>query len=196
MNQSNYENIKGLILAGGKSLRMQKDKAMLNYHGVPQSEYAWGQLNSLGLQTYLSVNQARETALPQLVDSYGSTGPISGILTAFDHDPNSAWLVIGCDYPLLSQSDLIRLLNQRDSNRIATAFFSEEAQRYIPTLCIFEPQSGGLLRQAYKEGKYSVHSILLARQAKKLLPENPKTLQSVDTPEVFERIKKVIDERS
>ena len=57
----------GLVLAGGKSMRMGTDKGAIAYHGKAQREYAADLLKDLGIETYLSV---RSEQLDQLQTTY------------------------------------------------------------------------------------------------------------------------------
>jgi molybdenum cofactor guanylyltransferase len=47
--------IKGLVMAGGNSMRMGTDKTTLNYYNVPQKEYVKALLEAHNLETYYSL---------------------------------------------------------------------------------------------------------------------------------------------
>ncbi|NNE77041.1 MAG: NTP transferase domain-containing protein, partial [Pricia sp.] len=47
--------IYGLVLAGGKSSRMGKDKGLIPYHGMPQREYLYHLLGRVCDKTFLSI---------------------------------------------------------------------------------------------------------------------------------------------
>ena len=74
----------GLVLAGGKSLRMGTDKSLLNYHGKSQREVMFDMLSGYCSVVYLSVNQNQNTYLPHIIDETEAAGPLGGIVSAFE----------------------------------------------------------------------------------------------------------------
>ncbi|HEX2495054.1 MAG TPA: NTP transferase domain-containing protein, partial [Steroidobacter sp.] len=119
----------GLILAGGASTRMQRDKASLEYHGKSQVAWAFELLQSLCTATFISVrpdqrNDAARAHFPQIIDRLSGVGPIAGISAALQEHPKAAWLVLACDLPFVSEATLQFLIEQRDPQRIATAYRS------------------------------------------------------------------------
>src|SRR6185295_4608183 len=47
-------SIYGLVLAGGASTRMLRDKAALSYHGKPQLQWSWELLDQRCQRTFIS----------------------------------------------------------------------------------------------------------------------------------------------
>ena len=47
----------GLVLSGGRSTRMGKDKGLINYHGIPQRDYIYNLLNEVCDETYMSIRK-------------------------------------------------------------------------------------------------------------------------------------------
>jgi molybdenum cofactor guanylyltransferase len=121
--------IYGLVLAGGSSTRMMRDKAALPYRGKTQLDRAFELAARHCSEVFVSVRASqvadRSRAVhPMLVDSVAGEGPIVGIRSAMAAFPQVAWLVIACDLPFLSDAALEHLLGQRDPGRMATAFLS------------------------------------------------------------------------
>src|SRR5579863_6603634 len=105
----------GLVLAGGRSTRMLRDKAALEYGGRSQLERAAELISPLVEQVFVSV-RADQTGDPlrarfrQIVDSGDLAGPIAGIVAAQLRHPDAAWLVLACDLPLLDRHTLAHLV--------------------------------------------------------------------------------------
>lgn len=119
----------GLVLAGGGSARMRKDKALLEYHGKPQAAHAFDLLAARCGKVFLScrADQDRDVrpgleALPRILDAYPDLGPLAGILSALDAHPDAAWLVAACDLPYLDAASVDALVSGRDPALLATAF--------------------------------------------------------------------------
>ncbi|MEJ2005277.1 MAG: NTP transferase domain-containing protein, partial [Cyclobacteriaceae bacterium] len=52
--------VKGLVLAGGQSVRMGRDKGSIDYHGMPQREYAAGLLSKVCKEVLISARPGME----------------------------------------------------------------------------------------------------------------------------------------
>src|SRR5487761_1810759 len=81
----------GLVLAGGRSTRMQRDKAALEYAGRSQLERAVELITPLVERVFVSVRP------DQAGDPGEAEGPIAGIIAAQTRHPDAAWLVLACD---------------------------------------------------------------------------------------------------
>ena len=108
----------GLVLAGGRSTRMQRDKATLSYQGHPQLDRAMELLSSCVEQAFVSVRNDQRldparARYPQVVDARDGLGPIAGIVAAQALKTDSAWLVLACDLPYLNASVLQYLLDRK-----------------------------------------------------------------------------------
>ncbi len=99
----------GLILAGGKSVRMGEDKAALVYRGRPLIEHMEKLLVVAGANPVLNVGHPGG-----LVDPIQGCGPAAGLFALLDfvqeHDLCGPWLVVPVDMPLLTPSMLRRLV--------------------------------------------------------------------------------------
>src|SRR5258708_38101172 len=121
--------VHGLILAGGSSSRMQRDKAALQYRGKNQLDRTFELASRHVSPVFVSV-RAAQTADPTrahhplIVDSVAGEGPIVGIRSALAAYPDAAWLVLACDLPFLSDAALSQLLRERDVDGLATAYRS------------------------------------------------------------------------
>src|SRR5689334_17312189 len=98
--------LRGLVLTGGRSVRMGSDKAALDYHGVPQWRYLGALLAEHCSQVFWSCTEAQRQAWSVgdrgLIDDIQGIGPAGGLVTAFRREPQTGWLVLACDYPYLS----------------------------------------------------------------------------------------------
>lgn len=106
----------GLVLAGGASTRMGRDKAALDYEGTPQLDRAMRLLAPHVAQAFVSVRAGQESdptraAWPQIADGPDAVrGPAAGLLAAHRAFPDATWLVLACDLPLLGADTLETLL--------------------------------------------------------------------------------------
>lgn len=107
----------GLILAGGQSRRMGRNKALLPLHGRPLIEHAIARLQPQVAQLLVSTNAPLPLAgeLPQLADTLEDAGPLAGILTGLrwlqQHGSGEWLLSVAVDTPFFPE-DLAQQLWQ------------------------------------------------------------------------------------
>lgn len=153
----NIAPLKGLVLCGGFSTRMQEDKSSIPYHGMPQWQYLVNLLQSLLPEVYISCRTAQTahfSGYSQLIpDSVPYGGPSAGLLSAHAVQPETAWLVIACDLPLLSRQSLELLVHSRNTGKAATTFISPVNQLPEPLIAIWEPMGLNALEENVKAGR-------------------------------------------
>ncbi len=193
--------LKALVLAGGKSQRMGRDKASLIYQGEEQALRVYHQLERLGVESYLSLRD--ETQGQNYDDSYRVVydrmcefGPISGILSAMEIHPESAWMVFACDLPLLTDDTILQLIEGRNAKRYATAYLSSSDGLPEPLAAIYEPKAKTKLYQALSLGIQCPRKVLLNTPCEFLTARDPKALDNANTPEDYLQIMAVLESRN
>ncbi len=180
--------LNGLVLIGGRSLRMGQDKAQLVYHDKPQRDHLTELLRPYCQTVYWSVNAEQidclqGSGMPLLRDVENPRpGPLNGILAALNHDPTVAWLVVACDMPLLTDLSLRTLVAGRNPACLATAFYDTDGRYPEPLLCIWEPASGPVVRDAFNNGMVSPRKLLMLHSAALLPAPDPRELTNVNSP--------------
>ena len=179
--------IHGLVLAGGKSVRMGQDKGGINYHGKPQREYAFDMLNSLCDKTFLSGRKEQaedwKNKFPVIEDTFIGLGPFGAILSAFRENPNAAWLSVACDLPLLTEKTLEQLMSQRKPSKMATAFYNSKTKFPEPLITIWEPKSYPILLHFLSLGYSCPRKVLINSDVKVVRLMDEKVLTNVNTEE-------------
>lgn len=178
----------GLVLAGGASTRMQRDKAALAYHGASQLRWAFDLLSQVCTATFVSVRpdqreEPTRAGFPQIVDRQPGTGPIAGITAALQEHPKAAWLVLACDLPFLTQQTLQHLIERRNPRAVATAYRSSHDGLPEPLCAIWEPSAREPLLAYIAGGKQCPRKFLINSNASLLDPIDARALDNVNTPE-------------
>src|SRR6202035_3639760 len=180
----------GLILAGGSSSRMHRDKAALQYRGKSQLDRAFELASRHVARFFVSVPATQpadptRAQRPMIVDSVAGEGPIVGIRSALAAHPEVAWLVLACDLPFLSDAALSQLLRERDLAGLATAFRSAHDGLPEPLCAIWEPGAAAAL-DSYQAGGGRCPRKFLIRHAVRLLePLDRRALDNINTPEEY-----------
>lgn len=178
----------GLVLAGGRSRRMGKDKAQLRVHGEPQAVRAARLLEAVCDATFISVRAGQSqtawtNAFDCIEDQLQDVGPLGGILAAQQARPGAAWLVLACDLPFVDQQVLEFLLAGRDPSRLATAYRSAKERLPEPLCAIYEPESRQELEEQLAQGIRCPRKILINSDVHLLDLPDPDALINLNTPE-------------
>ena len=177
----------GLVLAGGRSTRMQRDKATLDFGGETQLARAVRLVRAHAPDTFVSVRadqreEAERARWPQIVDRLADVGPAAGILAALEARPDCAWLVVAVDLPLLDAATLGRLVALRDASAPATAYRSAGDGLPEPLCAIWEPGSRAEIAEFIAAGRNCPRKFLLSHAAKLIDLIAPDALVNVNTP--------------
>jgi len=177
----------GLVLSGGKSSRMKRDKGEIDYHGEPQVRHVHRLLEQFCERVLVSVRSRKASyrGLPLIVDTFRGLGPTGGILTAMHTYPEAAWLVVGCDMPFVTAATVGELLAQRDPLRGATAFVSAADGFPEPLCTVYEPAFRARFHQFLSIGIDCPRKALINSNVNRLSPSDPHALSNVNTPDEY-----------
>lgn len=176
----------GLLLAGGRSTRMRRDKAGIEYAGQAQLARAMALLEPLVAHAFVSVradqqHDPQRRAYSCIVDVLPDLGPIGGILAALRAHPQAAWLVLACDLPFLDAATLQQLIAGRDPQRLATAFRSSHDGKPEPLCAIYEPGSAAAIDSWLALGQQCPRGLLARSDVALLTLRTPQALDNINT---------------
>lgn len=188
----------GLILAGGSSSRMHRDKAALQYGGKSQLDRTFELASRHVSEVFVSVraNQSADPTRarhPMIVDSFAGEGPTAGIRSALAAYPRVAWLVLACDLPFLSDAALSQLLRERDAASVATAYRSAHDGLPEPLCAIWEPGAAAALAAYQAGGGHCPRKFLIRHAVPLLEPLDRRALDNVNTPEEYAQALATLD---
>ena len=198
--QEKIAPVKGLVLVGGKSTRMGTDKSVLNYYGKPQKEVAKELLESTNLETFYSVqpfverrrnSQGDNKKEDEIHDTFLNLGPFGGICSAFQQDPNAAFLVLATDLPFVNKELINKLLSKRNPSKVATAIQGKNKEFPEPLITIYEPKTYPILLQYLAQG-YSCPRKMLINSDVEIIEVEDNFIRNINTFEEFENAKKEI----
>lgn len=188
----------GLVLAGGLSSRFGCDKALVTLPG--QKQALLPQLLSLltavpGVSgTAVSCRKEQVPLLKTLVstrfviDKLSSPPtdptPLRGILSALEKF-NDALFVLPCDLPYMTTEILTLLADARTrkatSETLRTVFFHEDGT-LEPLVAIYEKEALPFLRQALREHRWGLHSVIPSHRQILVSCSNHLTFFNMNTP--------------
>jgi molybdopterin-guanine dinucleotide biosynthesis protein A len=198
--------IYGLVLAGGRSTRMHRDKAALAYHGRSQLAETFARLSVVTQHAFVSVRADQtadplRSAFPQivdrtLVDGTAVEGPLAGILAAQAMHPEVAWLVVACDLPFLDEAVLRELVARRNPRSFATAFRSAHDGLPEPLCAIWEPRSATPLAAYAAAHRNCPRKFLIESGATLLDLPNARALDNVNSAADYWQTMSTLDPNS
>lgn len=185
--QTNNTNaLIGLVLCGGQSVRMGRDKAFITYHNKPQYAHVADMLQPFCDEVYISCNAQQKNNITQYYKyiednaTFKNAGPLTGVLSAFNQWPQHSLLVIGCDYPYLNRTDIKALLETRQPDIDVVCFKNTDTNFEEPLLAIYEKQCAPLLLNFYQNGQQSLRHFIKTVNHKTITVNDNKRLKSVD----------------
>jgi molybdopterin-guanine dinucleotide biosynthesis protein A len=188
----------GLVLAGGKSVRMGQDKGAIQWHGIEQRYHMHALLSNVCEKVFISCRAAQKADISDnystICDTHTDTGPIFALLSAFEYRSDVAWMVVACDLPLIDVAALQLLLHNRNNIGIATTYQSPHDNLPEPLVTIWEPEAYALLQQHVANGFGCPRKVLIHNSDKVMIiqSENPQVLLNANTPDEAEFVKKLL----
>lgn len=111
----------GIVLAGGQSRRMGRDKALESFDGQPLLRRALDRVSGVTDEIIVvAADEPRAAALPLLddtrvaLDLYPGLGSLGGIFSGLSAARHRYGLVVGCDMPFLNPDLMRHLLSLRE----------------------------------------------------------------------------------
>lgn len=191
----------GFLLAGGKSLRMGHNKALLDMGGVPIIERVAEALAATADRVTVIANKAgdyRFLGLPIIEDAVAGVGPLGGIYTALRTMEADACFVLACDLPMVRPGVLRVLAAEGRGFDAAVPHTSDGCH----PLCAVYSRTGLTAAEAQIcSGDYRVVRFLERIRTRWVGPEvwgkvDPDGLSflNVNTPETYQKVKTIFRE--
>ena len=176
----------GLVLAGGESRRMGRDKAKLRRGEDSQLSYVVNLLEAQLERVFVSTrseqsDDSERSRFAQIVDRFSDMGPVAGILSAMAEYPDVDWLVVACDLPNIDEATISYLLEHRSADKPFTAFSSTHDGLPEPLSAVYASNSADIVRAFVDEGIHCPRKILIRSDSHLLTQPNPRSLDNVNT---------------
>lgn len=153
----------GVVLAGGKSSRMGRDKAWLTFFGQPLLRRVADTLAEVTGEVMVSGRDPSPfgLSLPWLADEMAELGPAGGVLTVLAAT-NRSCLIVSCDLPFLDAAALTRLVaawRTRPASALMTTYRIVESGYVESLVAIYDPEGADVLRRNLEQGQRRLSAI-------------------------------------
>lgn len=114
-------------------------------------------------------------------------GPAAGLLAAYGTNPETNWLVVACDFPLLKARTLQRLMSAQEQESSSAACYRNSKGFCEPLLAVWSPEALEKLAGNVRQGRTGPRFVLdELPDARIISPEDEMELFNVNTVEEWE----------
>ncbi len=155
INKNDMQNLTGIILAGGKSSRMGKDKSFLTIDGKTFIQRQAEKLQQFCSEIIISTDND-EINIPNTLkvsDIYKNCGPIGGLYAGLKHSTNEFAFVLTVDTPLVSDELISFIVNNSDGFDVTVSAFNEKIH---PLIGMYHKSVVSILENEIKNENYKV----------------------------------------
>ena len=161
------QTLAALILAGGESSRMGRDKALVNYDGVPMLQRVYQVAANCTEQVYILTPWAEryQNILPSnynyLIETNPGKGPVNGLSEGLEQISAEWILLLACDLPLLDVEIIqswINILPQIPPSTLALV--PQRSQIWEPMCAFYRQEIKAELQTFLKAGNRSFQKFL------------------------------------
>ena len=151
------EQCSAIILAGGYSSRMGRNKAELDFHGVSFLQHQVNKLRTIGIEDLVIAGYSSTMEETYTVtDVYPHRGPLGGIHAGLLAVQNRSALVLAVDTPLVPEELLRRLVETHREG--ATVVTSEKGLE--PLIAVYDKQLTSACERLLQGESSSLHFFL------------------------------------
>jgi len=184
-----------VILAGGKSSRMGRDKTQLLYEGKTLLDGAIERFSALFDRVWVSV--ADPTKYPslsaeQVADEFPGCGPLAGLHAALKKTPDEGVFLVAADLPFSDPRTALKMMELCGSCH--AAILMGEDGRYEPAFAYYKKALLPAAEAALQAGRYKMTALLDGQLVRQISPTElgelwrPRLLDNINYPEDYQRI--------
>jgi molybdopterin-guanine dinucleotide biosynthesis protein A len=175
------ELVSAIVLAGGSSRRLGRDKALLPWRSHTLIEHIVAQLQAVSDDVLVITGREKRylelLGVPVFADEIADIGPMGGLYTGLKHARHEYSLAVACDMPLLNRAIIDLLTSELDSSMRAVV--PEVQGHRVPTLALYHKECLLAIEQLVAQGCTSVQALLDAVPIKIVAEAK---LRTVDPP--------------
>lgn len=184
-----------LILAGGKSRRMGKDKAGLLIGEETFLEHMIRIGKNMGFSDILVSGDVRRYIREEflenvrlILDVLNDRGPLGGLYSCFLNTDRQACFVISVDVPLISPATIQKLVDAHDADSGENTLLCHK-EKTEPLIGVFNTRNTEELYELIQEKSVSVFTYLRKMGYSEIeLTEPLQTISNINTPEEYTKL--------
>lgn len=184
-----------VILAGGKSSRMGRDKTQLIYRGQTLLAGAVERFSAAFDRVYLSIGDAEkypDISAERVVDLYPGCGPMAGLHAALLKTPDEGVFLAAADLPFSSPAAALKMMELCGES--ASAVIVGESGKFEPAFGYYKKALLPVIEAALESGNYRMMQLFDALPCRRISPAElgelwrEDMLDNLNYPEDYTRI--------
>lgn len=184
----------GAILAGGKSVRMGFNKALINTDGEAIIARTIRLFKGIFDATFIVANDVllyEGLDTPVFADIYKGAASLGGVYTALFHSKDNYTFVAACDMPLLDPAAIRKVLSSVNSTDACVPFINGQ---FHPMHAAYSKRCLKPIEEMIKSNDLRIHALFEKIRVKKLCLEDfngipvEKSVENVNTREDLKRL--------
>jgi len=151
--------ISGIILAGGRSTRMEKEKGLNHFRGKPLILHVIENIRPVCDEILICTNNHEYDSLGYKVipDEIQGAGPAGGILSGLKRSKNSHCLILSCDLPFASARFIQKIDFHSPEKEITVCFHDDRLQ---PLCGFYDSSITENFGQKVRSGMYKMQELV------------------------------------
>jgi len=191
---NNVDDVTAFVLAGGKSTRMGKDKAFLEFKGRILLARALELAAAAAEDVRIVGDPMKFAAFGRVIeDIYRERGPLGGIHAALKSSPTELNLMLAVDLPFVERSFLKYLVSvARDAKVVVTVPRANDGLQ--PLCAVYRREFAQAAEQSLAQGKNKIDALFANIETRTVGPEellhagfSSQMFRNLNTPEEFEK---------
>lgn len=155
-----FENISAIILAGGKSSRLGRDKCDVIFEGETFLNRQVKKVEGLGISDVYVSGYRGTKCNNNIIEDDFHLGPMSGIYTCIDKIKNDKALVLSVDVPLIPENELIKLIQFAQKSDSLITVLSHNG-KIEPLIAVYDKRVMPFTKAIIEEKKdYSMKNLM------------------------------------
>lgn len=190
------DEISSVILCGGRSSRMGRDKARLQWNGGELLDEIAGKLSVLG-EVFLSADKKSRFSgkpYPIIEDRYPDCGPLGGVCSALLVCRTPLLFVVPCDMPFVT-GEVGRILQGRMGPDASVVVPAEADGRIHPLCAVYRRDAAPMLLEQMQTGNFRMRDALSRLRTVYVpadtLPLGSRALCNINTPEEYREVSRL-----
>ena len=190
---NNVDDVTAFVLAGGKSTRMGRDKAFLEFKGRILLARALELAAGVADDVRIVGDPRKFAAFGRVVeDIYRERGPLGGIHAALKSSSTELNLMLAVDLPFM-QSDFLKYLISVARETRAWVTVPRASDGLQPLCAVYRREFARIAEQSLAQGKNKIDALFDEADTKILAPEelseagfSGQMFRNLNTPEEFD----------
>lgn len=184
----------GAILAGGKSVRMGFNKALIKTNDETIIERTIRLFKGIFDHTFIVANDVllyENLDTPIFADIHKGAGSLGGIYTALVHSKTAYTFITACDMPLLNPAAIRKVVQSATKTDVVVPYIDES---FHPMHAAYSKRCVKPIEEMLKTNDLRIHRLLEKVRVKKLLLEDfgniaiKESVANINTKEDLEKL--------